>query len=117
SLLTHEFRAEWKKLGLLAALFLPIVVYHWFWMPNTGKDSTNFLLTQTPILSVHDWYWDRFQRLLTGWYLRVDDVSESKLFAIVALGLIGISTLLTFFVPPVFNLRKMALANLFLVLS
>jgi hypothetical protein len=117
SLLTHEIRFEWKKLAVLGAVFLPIVIYHWFWMPNTARDSPNFLLTQTPIISIHDWYYERFQRLLNGWYLKVDDVAESKFFAIVALGLIGISILLAFFVSQLANLRKMALANLFLVLT
>lgn len=116
SLLTHEFPIEWKKLTVLAAAFLPIVIYHWFWMPNTARDSPNLLFSQTPIISVHDWYWDRMYRLFTGYYVKVDDASESKFFASVALGLIAISTLLTFFVPQVFNLRKTALANFFLFL-
>jgi hypothetical protein len=117
SFLTDDLRTEWKKLGLLAALFLPIVLYHWFWMPNTNRDSTNFVFTQTPIISVHDWYWDRVYRLLTGWYLKVDDASESQFFAIVALGLISLSTLLPFFVRQLAHLRKTALANFFLVLG
>lgn len=114
SLLTQAMTAEWKRIGITFALLLPIILYHCYWMPNTAADSPRFLLTQPPLLSLQEWYRDRLYRLFSGYYLKVDNASESTIFNICALGFILLATIIAFCSPQAAPLRKMAVANLFI---
>ena len=120
SIATLHFGREWRKIGLLPPIFLPIFIYHsiylFLWAGNTRTSLSRSLFTQSPFVSLSDWYRDRFCQLLNGTHLKVDDASDSRFFGIFAIGFILISTALVFrarLTPPI---KAMALSSLFFLI-
>ena len=106
---------KWKKLLSLGLVFLPILLYHFLATRNTSlSPSSHSLLTKPAILSVTEWYENRFRYFFDGGLLKPDDAADSRFFARFAIGLILFATVLAFRAADR-HLRKMMLASLILI--
>jgi len=114
SITTLSIRAEWRRIGLLAAVFLPIFLYHFMyhvaWTANNSKAAPRRLVA--PFMSLQDWCSDRVYRLVSGYYLQVDYWHDSRIFCLFALAFIFVSTVLAFYPKQLADTRKLALTNL-----
>lgn len=97
ALAARSFVLEWKRLILLGIIFSPIFLYHFLATTGTSlAPSSQALFSQSPFLSMNDWYHFRLRGLLDGVFLGADNASVSKLFGRAALGLMLVSTILAF---------------------
>jgi Concanavalin A-like lectin/glucanases superfamily len=93
----RSFLLEWKRLILLGVLFSPIFLYHYWATAGTPLAlSGHPLMSQSPFVSINDWYHYRLPGLLNGVFLRADDAADSRLFGLVALGLILFAAVVAF---------------------
>lgn len=107
---------EWKRLITSVLVLAPIVLYHVLATRNTAlAPSSHSLLTQPPIVSVHDWYQNRFRPFFDGALLKPDDAADSRIFARIAIGLILFTAVLVFRATQDSLLRKAMLAGVFLL--
>jgi hypothetical protein len=116
SFATGTFVLEWKKLIGLGLLFLPIFLYHF--LATAGTDlapASRSFLHQPPILSINAWYQARFRGLFNGAFFQADNISDSKWFALGAMGLILFAAFLAFRSKQDQQVRNPALASLFLL--
>jgi hypothetical protein len=94
---TGTLRAEGKRIVVLLAIIVPIFLYHFGATRNTSLAPSNHaLLTQSPILSIHDWYQNRVLPLSDGTWLKADDLSDPRRFARFALAFIAVATVIAF---------------------
>ncbi len=118
SILTGALLREWKRLILLGFFFLPIFLYHaWVTRGTALAPSSRPVLSRSPFVSLSDWTQHRFRTLLDGTLFGADDATDSRLFGLMALGLILASTVLAFSIKGR-SLKKWALSSvLFFLLS
>ncbi|HYJ04482.1 MAG TPA: LamG domain-containing protein [Chthoniobacterales bacterium] len=115
-IVTKAVSFEWKKLIALGLVFAPIVLYHSLATRNTSlAPSSHSLLTQSPVVSVGDWYHNRIRPLFDGTLLKPDDAVDSRLFARFAIGLILFTAVFVFRATKESRLRKMMLSGVFLI--
>ena len=108
--------SEWKKLISLILIFAPILLYHFLATRDTSlAPSSQSLLTQSPVVSISDWYQNRLRPLFDGTLLKPDDAADSRIFARVAIGLILFAVILVFRAAEDLRLRKMMLSGVFLI--
>ena len=119
SIVTTAFVREWKKLVLLGAVFLPIVLYHvWVTGGTALALSSHSVMARFPFVSLNDWLQHRFWFLLDGSFFGADDAADPRLFGLMALGFILVSTVIAFSSNKDQSIRKVALSSvLFFVLS
>jgi hypothetical protein len=119
SIVTGAFVREWKKLILLGAVFLPIFLYHvWVTRGTALAPSGRPVMNQWPFVSLSNWTQHRFWFLLDGSFFGADDAADPRLFGLMALGLILVSTVFAFTSNKDQFIRKIALASvLFFILS
>jgi hypothetical protein len=117
-LLIKAVSFEWKKLIALGLVLGPIVLYHSLATRKTSlAPSSHSLLTQSPVVSVGDWYQNRIRPLFAGDLLKPDDAADSRLFARVAIGLILFATVFVFRATKESRLRKMMLSGAILIFT
>ena len=116
AIVTQSVSFEWKRLVALPFIFAPIVLYHILATRNTSlAPSSQSLFTQSPVVSLGDWYQNRIRPLFDGALLKPDDAADSKLFARLAIGLILVATILVFRATKKARLRNMMLSGVFLL--
>jgi hypothetical protein len=118
ALVTQSLRGEWQRLVSLGFIFLPIFLYHF--LATAGGElapSSRSFLTQPAILSVRDWYQQRFHGLLDGAFLRADNASDSRLFGLVALGLILCAIVFAYCSLREQRAKNLALSSVFLIVG
>jgi hypothetical protein len=107
---------EWKKLISLGVLFLPIFLYHFLATAGTSlAPSSHSIVSQSPFVSMNDWYQYRFLGLLDGAFLKADDAADSRFFGRIAIGLILFSTVLAFRSTQNQDLKEVTLSSVFLI--
>lgn len=113
---TQTFFLEWKKLIFLGLTFLPVFLYHFLATRATGlAPSSHSILSQPAIVSINDWYENRFRPLLDGALLKADDAADSRFFARFAIGLILFVTVLAFRAPQNQRIKNVMLSSIFLI--
>lgn len=112
---TRTFVLEWKKLICLGLIFLPIFLYHFLATAGTElAPASSSFLSQPAILSINAWYQGRFRGLFNGAFFQADNISDSRLFALVAIGLILFAAVLALRFNQDQHVRNAALASVFL---
>lgn len=94
---TRTFVLEWKKLICLGLIFSPLFLYHS--LATAGTDlapTSSSFLHQPAILSINGWYKTRFRGLFNGAFFQADNISDSRWFALLTIGLILFATFLAF---------------------
>jgi hypothetical protein len=116
AVMTRSVFLEWKRLIFLGLIFFPIFLYHFLATRGTqlAPSNTSFL-SQSPFVSLNDWYHFRVRGLFDGVFLQADDASNSKWFGRVALGLILFSTVLAFCSKERRRIGNVALTGVFLL--
>lgn len=113
---TRTFVLEWKRLLCLGLIVSPIFLYHF--LATAGTDlapvSRSFL-HQPAILSINGWYQARVLGLFNGAFFQADNISDSRWFALLAIGLILFATFLAFRSKQDQQVRNPALASVFLL--
>jgi len=110
---TQTFFREWKRLLCLGLIFAPLVLYHLrATRATTLAPSSGTLLSQPAIVSINDWYRNRFRGLLDGVYLQADDAADSSFFARFALGIILFAAVLAFRAPQNKQSKNVMLASI-----
>lgn len=113
---TQTISGEWKRLISLPLVLAPIVLYHVLATRNTSlAPSSHSILTQPPIVSLNDWYQNRFRPFFDGTLLKPDDAADSRIFARFAIGLILFTAVLVFRASQNSSLKKAMLASVFLM--
>lgn len=94
---TGTLRAEGKRIIVLLAIIVPIFLYHFAATRNTSLAPSNHaLLTQSPVLSIHDWHQNRVLPLTDGTWLKADDRADPRTFARFALAFVAVATFVAF---------------------
>jgi hypothetical protein len=115
-IVTRTISLEWKRLISLALVFAPICFYHLLATRKTSlAPSSQSLWSHSPVVSVEDWYQNRIRPLFDGALLKPDNATDSKFFALCAIGLILIAVLLAFRVAKESRPRTMILSGVFLI--
>jgi hypothetical protein len=118
AMIMGDFRLEWKNIGLLGLLFLPIFLYHFLATAGTYlAPSSQSLVSHPPFLSISDWYQRRARGLLDGVFLKADDLADSRLFGWVAIGLVVSSAVLVFRSARNHPGKKAVLSSLLLIFA
>lgn len=113
---TQTLSFEWKRLISLPLVMVPIVLYHVLATRNTAlAPSSHSLLTQPAVVSLNDWYQNRFRPFFDGELLKPDDAADSRLFARFAIGLILFTAVFVFRATQNASLRKAMLAVVILI--
>jgi hypothetical protein len=118
SIATLHLSGEWRRIALLPAIFLPIALYQFSYFPISRSATQAFpgqSLLKPPFLSRYEWY-HRIHNLFSGYYLKADYTSDSRVFGLFAIGFILISTALAFYPRQAAPIKKMALSSLFFLL-
>ena len=113
SIATDSFLLEWKKLFLLAVIFVPIFLYHLlaakgFEPASSGGQS---IWNNSLFVSFDDWYQIRFLGILNGDYLKADETAEPRVFAFFSIGMILVSAALAYYSGKD-QLKKAALSSI-----
>ena len=112
----RSFSLEWKRLILLGVLFSAIFLYHSVATRGTELAApSHFLVSQSPVVSMNDWYQYRLRALLDGALLNADDLADSRVFGRVAIGLILLSTVLAFRPAQDKGVKKIALSSILFI--
>lgn len=115
-LATQTFFLEWKKLIFLGFIFLPVFLYHFLATRATGlAPSSHSLLSQPAIVSINDWYENRFRPFLDGALLKADDAADPRFFARFAIGLILVATVLALRASQNRRIKNVMLSSIFLI--
>ena len=86
---TGTVLSEWKRLLLLLLIVVPIFLYHFPATRQTSLAPSNrSLLTQSPVLSIGEWYENRVTNVINGTWLKADDAADARIFARFALAFI-----------------------------
>jgi hypothetical protein len=113
---TQTISVEWRRLISLPLIFAPIVLYHVLATRNTAlSPSSHSVLTQPAIVSVNDWYQNRFRPFFDGALFKPDDAADSRIFARVAIGLILFTAVFVFRATRNSSLRTAMLAGVILM--
>lgn len=113
---TGSFAREWKRLLSLGLIFSPIVLYHFFATRGTElAPASQSFLHQPAVLSIWDWYQNRFRGILDGIYLKADDASDTRFFGWFAVAAILFSTTLALFSRRSKRVKDVALSGVFLI--
>ncbi|HEV2842243.1 MAG TPA: LamG domain-containing protein [Chthoniobacterales bacterium] len=110
-IVTASLLREWKRILSLGVLFVPIVLYHlWATAGTTLAPTGRSFVGLSPFISSTDWYQYRLRGLYDGIFLKADDASDSKVFAVAAIAFILSSIVLVFRPGQDRNARKMMLS-------
>jgi hypothetical protein len=116
SMATQTFSVEWKRLTCLGLVFLPIVLYQFWATRATGLAlPSSSVLHQPAIVTIGDWYQNRFRGVFDGVLLQADDIADPKIFARFAIGLIIAATVFAFISTQAKGVRNMMLSSIVLI--
>jgi hypothetical protein len=117
-LATQSIVREWRRLLSLGFVFLPIFLYHF--LATAGGElapSSRSLLKQPAIVSIGDWYQQRFRGFLDGAFFRADNAADSRLFGLVAIGIILGAIVFAFCSLREQRAKNLALSSVFLIVG
>lgn len=117
-IVTHTVSSEWRRLISLPFVFAPLFFYHFLATRNTSlAPSSQSLLTQSPVVSLNDWYQNRVRPFFDGGLLKPDDAADSRVFARFSIVLILIAVVVAFRATQDSRLRKMMLSAVFFLFA
>ena len=109
---TGTIRIEWKRFLVLPLVFVPIVLYNFWATSGTELTWQGYpFLSNSPFISPGDWYQNRLGGFYGGNLLKADDLADPRFFALVAGGLVVLSTVLSFRLARTRSIRSMALSS------